>query len=139
MSDKNVKEDPIKMHKDACSLVEDGKYEVAIDLFVKVSELYFKNQNFFGSAEMLYKAGECAFNLKNYEKAVEYFIKSSETSLSKGFDRYGISALECARDAQKASGNNKEVEELTTKINDLNKKLSDAEAPSGDDSFSIFS
>ncbi len=139
MSDKTVKEDPIKLHKTASALMEEGKYAEAIDMFTKVADLYFKNQNYFGSAEMNYKAGECAFNLKNYQKAVEFFMKSSEISFSKAFDRYGLSALECARDAQKALGNTKEAEELTTKINELNQKQKQSETQSGDDSFSIFS
>ncbi len=139
MSDKNVKEDPIKLHKTASGLMEEGKYSEAIDMFVRVAELYYKNQNYFGSAEMTYKAGECAFNLKDYQKAAELYMKSSEISFSKAFDRYGISALECARDAQKALGNLKEVEELTTKINTLNEKQKQAESQSSDESFSIFS
>jgi hypothetical protein len=32
-----------------------------------------QNQNFFGSAEMTYKAGECSFRLKEYQKALEFF------------------------------------------------------------------
>ena len=117
-----VREDPIKMHKDANALMESGKYAEARDLFVKVADLYYKGQNYFGSAEMNYKAGECSFNLKEYEKAVEFFTKSADISLGKGFDRYGVSALENARDSQKALGNTKEVEEVKKKINEINKK-----------------
>ena len=50
--------------------MENGKYAEARDLFVKVAELYYKGQNYFGAAEMNYKAGECSFALKDYEKAV---------------------------------------------------------------------
>jgi tetratricopeptide (TPR) repeat protein len=132
----NVREDPIKMHKDANALMENGKYTEARDLFVKVAELYYKGQNYFGSAEMTYKAGECSFALKDYQKALELFTKSSDISFSKGFERYGISALEQARDSHKALGNTKEVEELTKKISDLNKK---EEENSGESSFSVFS
>jgi len=139
MSDKTVKEDPIKLHKDASSLMESGKYAEAIPMFEQVAELYYKGQNYFGSAEMNYKAGECAFNLKDYEKSVEYFMKAADISLKKGFDRYGISALECARDAQKAAGKTKEAEELTTRINELNQKQNQSQAESDDESFSIFS
>ena len=81
MSAKPVKEDPIKLHKEAGALMEQGKYAEAQDSFVKVGELYFKNQNYFGSAEMYYKAGECSFALKNYEKGVELFMKSADISL----------------------------------------------------------
>ena len=134
----NVREDPIKMHKDANALMENGKYAEARDLFVKVAELYYKGQNYFGSAEMNYKAGDCSFNLKDYTKAVEFFTKSADISFSKAFERYGVSALEYARDSQKALGNTKEVEEINKKIKEVNQKL--AESSGGDDqSFSVFS
>ena len=132
----NIREDPIKMHKDANALMEDGKYAEALELFVKVAELYYKGQNYFGSAEMTYKAGECSFAMKDYQKAVELFIKASEISFSKGFERFGLSALEQARDSHQALGNTKEVEEINKKISDLNKK---EEEDSGESSFSVFS
>jgi tetratricopeptide (TPR) repeat protein len=72
---------------------------------------------------MYYKAGECAFALKEYEKGVEFFMKSADISFSKGFDRYGVSALDYARDCQKALGNTKEVEELSKKIKEVKEKL----------------
>ena len=131
-----VKEDPIKMHKDASAMMENGKYAEARDLFIKVAELYSKGQNYFGSAEMTYRAGECSFALKDYEKAAELFMKSAEISFAKGFERYGMSALEQARDSQKALGNTKEVEELTKKIEDISKKQQE---PEGESSFSVFS
>lgn len=132
----SLKEDPIKLHKDANALMENGKNAEARDLFLKVADLYYKGQNYFGSAEMSYKAGECSFRLKEYEKAVEYFSKSAEVALSKGFDRYAISGLEQARDSQKALGNTKEAEELDKKIAELNKKNQEPEEES---SFSVFS
>jgi tetratricopeptide (TPR) repeat protein len=131
-----VKEDPIKMHKDASALMENGKYVEACDLFIKVADLYYKGQNYFGSAEMTYRAGECSFALKNFTKAAELFMKSAELSFAKGFERYGLSALEQARDSQKALGNAKEVEELTKKIEEISKKQ---EEPEGESSFSVFS
>ena len=131
-----VKEDPIKMHKDASAMMENGKYAEARDLFIKVADLYSKGQNYFGSAEMTYRAGECSFALKDYEKAAELFMKSAEISFAKGFERYGMSALEQARDSQKALGNTKEVEELTKKIEDISKKQQE---PEGESSFSVFS
>ena len=137
MSAKTVKEDPVKLHKEAGALMETGKYSEARDLFAKVGELYYKGQNYFGSAEMYYKAGECALNLKDYPKGVEFFMKSSQISFDKAFERYGISALQSARDCQKALGNTKEVEELTAKIDKFNKKITEQE--SGEQSFSVFS
>jgi tetratricopeptide (TPR) repeat protein len=130
------KVDTIKLHKDAQALMESGKLAEARDLFAKVADLYYKGQNYFGSAEMNYKAGECSFNLKEYEKAVEFFTKSADTSLAKGFDRYGVSALENIRDSQKALGKTKEVEEVNKKIAEINKKNDE---PEGESSFSVFS
>src|SRR3972149_10732620 len=129
------KVDVIKLHKDANALMENGKYAEARDLFIKVAELYYKGQNYFGAAEMNYKAGECSFALKEYQKAVELFTKSADISFSKGFERYGVSALEQARDSQKALGNTKEVEELNKKIKEINDKQKE---PEGESSFSVF-
>ncbi len=132
----SVREDPIKMHKEANALMENGKYVEARDIFVKTAELYYKGQNYFGSAEMYYKAGECAFALKDNEQAAEFFMKSADISFSKGFDRYGVSALEQARDSQKALGKTKEVEELDKRIKEINDKQKE---PEGESSFSVFS
>jgi tetratricopeptide (TPR) repeat protein len=117
------KEDPIKMHKDANNLMDEGKFEEARELFLRTAELYKKKQNYFDSTTMLYKAGECNFSLKEYEKGVEYFMQSAELSFDKGFDRFGVSALDYARDCQKALGNTKEVEELTKRIKEAKEKL----------------
>jgi tetratricopeptide (TPR) repeat protein len=130
------KVDVIKLHKDANALMESGKCEEARDLFNKVAELYYKNQNYFGSAEMNYKAGECSSKLKDYQKAVEFFKKSADISFAKGFDRYGLSALENARDSLKALGNTAEADEINKKIAEINKKNEEAETES---SFSVFS
>jgi tetratricopeptide (TPR) repeat protein len=139
MSAKPVKEDPVKMHKEAGALMEQGKYAEARDIFIKTGDLYYKNQNYFGSAEMYYKAGECAFALKDYEKAVESFMKSADISLDKKFERFGLSALEYAKDSQKSLGHTKEVEELTSKIKELKDKLEGPPASDDDQSFSVFS
>ena len=117
------KEDPIKMHKDANSIMETGKYEEARELFLRTAELYQKKQNYFDSTTMLYKAGECSFALKEYEKAIEHFMQSAELSFNKGYDRFGVSALDYAKDCHKALGNTKEVEELTKKIKEIKAKL----------------
>jgi tetratricopeptide (TPR) repeat protein len=130
------KVDTIKLHKDAQSLMESGKLAEARDLFAKVADLYYKGQNYFGSAEMNYKAGECSFNLKEYQKAVEFFTKSADISFAKGFERYGVSALENIRDSQKALGNTKEADETDKKIADINKKNQQQDEES---SFSVFS
>src|SRR3972149_143256 len=120
------KEDPVKMHKDANALMDAGKYEEARELFLRTAELYRKVQNYFDATTMYYKAGECSFALKEYEKAVEQFAKSAELSFEKGFDRFGVSALEYARDCQKALGNKKQVVELEKKIKEVKTKLESA-------------
>jgi tetratricopeptide (TPR) repeat protein len=120
------REDPIKMHKDANALMETGKLEEARELFLRTAELYKKKQNYFDSTTMLYKAGECSFTLKEYEKALEQFMQSAELSFNKGYDRFGVSALDYARDCQKALGNTEEVEELTKKIKEVKEKLESA-------------
>ena len=121
-----VREDPVKMHKDANNLMDSGKYSEAQDLFLRTAELYRKAQNYFDSATMLYKAGECSFALKEYEKAIDHFTKSAELCLAKGFDRFGLSALDYARDCQKALGNTAEIAELDKKIKELKVKIDSA-------------
>jgi tetratricopeptide (TPR) repeat protein len=122
MSEK-VREDPIKMHKDANALMDAGKYEEARELFLRTAELYRKVQNYFDATTMLYKAGECSFALKEYEKAIEHFTQSAELSFAKGYDRFGVSALEYARDCHKTLGNTKKVKELEKKIKEVKAKL----------------
>lgn len=133
----SIREDPIKLHKDANSLMESGKYKEAQELFEKVAGLYYKGQNYFGSAEMYYKAGECSSALKETEKAVEFFTKSADISFAKGFERYGVSALENAREAHKALGNADKVAEISKKIDDFNKKQQQEDT--SESSFSVFS
>ena len=123
MSEKKVREDPVKMHKDANILMDAGKQQEARELFLRTAELYRKVQNFFDATTMYYKAGECGYALKEYEKAVEHFMKSAELSFEKGFDRFGVSALEYARDCQKALGNKKQVKALEKKIKEVKAKL----------------
>jgi tetratricopeptide (TPR) repeat protein len=126
MSEKPVREDHVKMHKNANSLMDSGKYEEARDLFLRTAELYRKAQNYFDSTTMLYKAGECDFALKNYEKASESFMKSADLSFLKGFDRFGVSALDYAKDCYNALGNKEKVQELEKKIKEVKAKLESA-------------
>src|SRR5271157_176782 len=115
--------DPVKMHKEAGTLFEAGKYKEAEELFVQTAELYYKQQNYFDSTSMLYKAGECAYALKKYDEAAERFMKSADLSFQKAFDRFGVSALEYARDSYKAIDNKAKVKELDKKIKQVKKKL----------------
>jgi tetratricopeptide (TPR) repeat protein len=121
-----VREDPVKMHKDANNLMDQGKYEEARTMFLRTAELYRKAQNYFDSTTMLYKAGECSFQLKEYEKALESFKQSAELSFQKGFDRFGLSALDYEKDCQKALGNDAEVAELEKKMKEVKAKLESA-------------
>ncbi|NWG10393.1 hypothetical protein HXY33_01370 [Candidatus Bathyarchaeota archaeon] len=121
-----VKEDPVKLHKEANTMYEVGKYKEAEEKALRASELYLKANNFFDSASMLYKAGESSLMLKDYEKAVEYFAKSAELSFNKGFDRYGVSALEYARDCYNALKNKGKVKEIEKKIKEVKARLEEA-------------
>jgi tetratricopeptide (TPR) repeat protein len=118
-----AKEDPVKLHKEAGALYDAGKYEEAEQVFIHTAELYHKGQDYFDSASMLYKAGECAYALKDYEKAVELFMKSADVSFQKGFDRFGVSALEYARDGYRALNKKAKVTELERKIKEVKQKL----------------
>ena len=121
-----VREDPVKMHKEAGVIMDAGKYVEARELFLRTAELYRKSQNYFDSTTMYYKAGECSFALKEYEKAIEQFTKSADLSFEKGFDRFGVSALDYAKDCQKALGNKKQVTKLEKKIKEVKAKLESA-------------
>jgi len=123
MGEDKAKEDPVRLHKEANNLFEVGKYKEAKEIFARAGELYFKVQNYFDSATMYYKAGECAYALKEYEAAVEHFMKSTEISFQKGFDRFGVSALEYARDCYNALKKPAKVKELEKKIKEVKAKL----------------
>jgi tetratricopeptide (TPR) repeat protein len=123
MSEEKVKEDPVKLHKDANALYESGKFKEAKEIFIRTAELYQKANNFFDATSMLYKAGECSYMLKDYEAAVEDFLKSADLSFSKGFDRFGVSALEYARDCYTAMNKKAKVKEIEKKIKEVKAKL----------------
>ncbi len=123
MSESKIKEDPVKLHKEANTLFETGKYSEAGDLFLKTADLYYRVQNFFDSATMYYKAGECAYTLKDYEKAGQHFMKSADISFLKGFDRFGLSALEFAKDSYGALRDKAKIDELDKKIKEVKAKL----------------
>jgi tetratricopeptide (TPR) repeat protein len=123
MSEEKVKEDPVRMHREANTLYEVGKYKEANEIFLRTAELYHKVQDYFDSAYMLYKAGECAYALKDYEASVEQFLKSAELSFQKGFDRFGVSALEYARDCYTAMKKKAKAKEMEKKIKEVKAKL----------------
>ena len=118
-----AKEDTVKLHKEAGALYDAGKYKEAEEIFLRTAELYHKGQNYFDSTSMLYKAGECAYSLKNFEAAVEHFLKSADLSFQKGFDRFGVSALEYARDCYKTMKDKAKVTETEKKIKEVKARL----------------
>ena len=117
-------EDPIKLHREATTLYDNKEYEKAAEMFLKAAQLYEKVQNFFDASYLLYKAGECMFFLERYEDAVERFMEAAELAFSKGFDRFGVSALEYARDCYQRLNRQEKVKELQSKIEEIKGKLS---------------
>jgi tetratricopeptide (TPR) repeat protein len=118
------KKDPIKIHREGTALSDTGKYEEAIEKFLEASKLYEKVGNIFDASYTLYKAAECSYTLKDYDTASERFLKAAELSFKKGFDRFGVSALEYAFDCYKAAGDKEKVKELKMKIKEAKEKLS---------------
>ncbi|HML01796.1 MAG TPA: hypothetical protein VK487_00315 [Candidatus Bathyarchaeia archaeon] len=120
------KEDPVKIHREGTALADKGEQKEAAEKFMQASELYNKLGNFFDASYMLYKAAECNFTLKEYETALERFQKSADIAFEKGFDRFGVSALEYARDCYKALKKKKEETKLDKKIKELKAKLAES-------------
>ena len=125
-SDQPTKEDPIKIHKEGTSLSDLGKHDEAVEKFLRASELYEKEGNYFDASYVLFKAAECNYLLKDYDVAAERFLKSADLALKKAFDRFAISALEYALDCYKAQGKKKEKKkvELKKRIKELKEKAS---------------
>ncbi len=118
------KKDPIKIHREGTALSDTGKHEEAIEKFLEASELYEKVGNIFDASYTLYKAAECSFILKDYSTASERFLKAADLAFKKGFDRFGVSALEYALDCYEAAGEEGKIEELKKKIKEAKEKLS---------------
>jgi len=119
------RKDPIKIHREGTALSDTGKHEEAIAKFLEASELYEKAGNVFDASYTLYKAAEGSFVLKDYDTASERFLKAAELSFEKGYDRFGVSALEYALDCYKAAGEQKKVKALKAKIKKAKEKLSE--------------
>lgn len=119
------REDPLKVHREGTGLYDSGKYKEAIDKFLKASGLYEKAGNFFDASYTLFKAGECSFFLKDYETAIGRFDRAAKIALEKGYDRFGLGALEYALDCHKAMGKekSKDATGLKNKIAEVKKKL----------------
>lgn len=119
------KEDPVKIHRDGTALYESRNYEGAIDTSLQAYQVYEKKGDFFDASYVLFKAAECSFFLKNYETAIERFLKAADVALERGYDRFGLGALEYAEECYKAAGkgNDKEVAELKKRVAQVKKKI----------------
>ena len=123
--DETTKPDPIRTHREGTALYDSGNFEEAIDKFLLASQLYREVDDFFDSSYTLFKAAECSFLLKDYSIAVERFLKAADKMLERGFDRFGLGALEYASDCYKAlgKGRDREVIDLKKRIAEVKKKL----------------
>ncbi len=122
-SEEVEKEDPIKLHKEGTALADVGKLEEATEKYLQASELYEKVKNFFDASYTLFKAAECNYQLKDYDKAKERFLNAADLAFKKGYDRFGVSALEYALDCYKAMGEEDQADELKQKIKEVKDKL----------------
>jgi len=123
-SEETEKEDPIKLHREGTASYDVGKYEEAIEKFLKASTLYEKAKNFFDASYMLFKAAECGYILKDYSTATERFLKAADLAFKVGYDRFGVSALEYALDCYKATEEKGKAAKLKKKIKEMKDKLS---------------
>ena len=123
-NDTAEKKDPIKIHREGTALADSGKHKKAIEKFLEAYELYEKASNLFDASYTLFKAAECSFLTKDFKTALERFLKAADISLEIGYDRFGISALEYARDCYIAMKKKKKATELKKKIKELKDKLS---------------
>jgi len=122
-SEEVEKEDPIKLHKEGTALADVGKLEEATEKYLQASELYEKVKNFFDASYTLFKAAECNYQLKDYDKAKERFLNAADLAFKKGYDRFGVSALEYALDCHKGMGEEDQADELKQKIKEVKDKL----------------
>jgi tetratricopeptide (TPR) repeat protein len=119
------KGDSVRTHREGTAYYDGGNYEEAKEKFLQASHLYEKVQDFFDASYTLFKAAECSFLLKDYKTAKERFLEAADKALQKGFDRFGLSALEYALDCYKTSGEEegKEGARLKKRIAEVRKKL----------------
>jgi len=81
--------------------------------------------DFFDASYTLFKAAECSFLLKDHQTAVERFLEAADMMLERGYDRFGLGALEYANDCYKAAGREKgkKVIDLEKRIAEVKRKL----------------
>jgi tetratricopeptide (TPR) repeat protein len=120
-----AKPDPVRAHREGTALYDSGNYKQALDKFLKASQLYREVGDFFDSCYTLFKAAECSFLMKDYQTALERFLESADMMLERAYDRFGLGALEYARDCYKALGEEegKKVTGLKKRIAGVKKKL----------------
>jgi tetratricopeptide (TPR) repeat protein len=120
-----IKEDPLKIHREGTGLYDSGKYKEAAEKFLEAARLYEKNGNYFDTSYTLFKAAECSFLLKDYDTALDRFLKAADIAFEKSYDRFGLGALEYAFDCYKAAEREKDekVTELKKRIEEVKKKL----------------
>jgi tetratricopeptide (TPR) repeat protein len=117
--------DPIRIHREGTALYDSANYKRAIDKFLQASQLYEKLGDYFDSSYTLFKAAECSYVLKDCQTALERFLEAADKMLEKGYDRFGLCALEYANDCYKAAGEEKgkKVTALKKRIAEVKKKL----------------
>ena len=119
-----TKPDPVKTHREGTALHDSGSYKEALDKFLEASRLYWAVGDYFDFSYTLFKAAECSFLMKDYQTAVERFLESADRMLEKGYDRFGLGALEYARDCYMAlEEEGKKVTELKKRIAEVKEKL----------------
>jgi len=93
--------------------------------FLISNQLYWKVGDFFDCSYTLFKAAECSFLVKDYQTAVGRFLEAADKMLERGYDRFGLGALEYARDCYKALGKarTKKAIELEKRIEEVKNKL----------------
>jgi tetratricopeptide (TPR) repeat protein len=121
-----VKEDPVRTHRDGTAFFDSGNYKQAVERFLRASKLYENVGDFFDVCYTLFRAAECSFFLKDYETAAERFLEAADMAFDRGFDRFGLGALEYAKDSCKASGETKgrNVSSIDQRITEAKEKLS---------------
>jgi tetratricopeptide (TPR) repeat protein len=119
------KEDPVRTHREGTALYDSRNYKEALDKFLQASQLYGEVGDFFDSSYTLFKAAECSFLLKDYQTAVERFLEAADKMQERGYDRFGLGALEYANDCYRAAGKEKgkKVTDLKKRIAEVKKKL----------------
>jgi tetratricopeptide (TPR) repeat protein len=115
-SEELEKDNPIKLHKEGAALADKSKFEEASEKYVQASELYEKVENFFDASYAMFEAAGCNYQLKDYGKAKERFLRSADLAFKKGYDCFAVSALEYVVDCHRALGEEDQADELEQKI-----------------------